>query len=189
MRKSPFLFLACGIFTSVFSQPDILKKNTADSSEKWVITPVKGMKGTLGRLNPNSPPGPERSVLIYTQADKKFITSTPYNTKFYNLAPGNYRMTLNSVPVENVPIQKGHETRLKAGFLEVINEGDWWLYDETKETYYTSGNKPGKIALPVGKYKLVEGSAEKIVEIIDESDISNFPAELFQKSLYEFSPL
>ena len=157
MKKLLLLLLANGIFVSAFAQTENSKKNNAEVSDKWVITPVPDMKGVLGRLDINFPKDVERNILIYQQADNKFITSVSYNDKIYTIAPGEYRFTLTNVPVENVPIQKGHETRLKMGFLNVVSEGDWHLFNETKEKQYTSGNKPKKLPLPVGSYQLKLG--------------------------------
>lgn len=89
--------------------------------------------------------------------DNKFITSVSHNDKIYTIARDKYRFTLTNVPVENVPIQKGQETRIKAGFLNIVSEGDWYLYNETKEKAFTSGNKPKKLPLPVGSYQLKLG--------------------------------
>ncbi len=163
--KKPLLVVALpiiigtigGMFVSAFAQPEISKKDTAKVSDKWVITPVINMKGVLGRLDINFPADVERDILIRQQADDKFITSVSRNDKIYTIAPGKYRFTLTNVPVENVPIQKGHETRIKAGFLNIVSEGDWHLYNETKEKAFTSGNKPKKLPLPVGNYQLKLG--------------------------------
>lgn len=146
-----------GMFVSAFAQPEISKKDTAKVSDKWVITPVINMKGVLGRLDINFPADVERDILIRQQADDKFITSVSRNDKTYTIAPGKYRFVLTTVPVENVPIQKGHETRLKAGFLNIVSEGDWHLYNETKEKLYTTSNKPKKMVLPVGSYQIKLG--------------------------------
>lgn len=132
------------------------KPNTSET-DKWVITADQKMKGVLGRLDINFPADVERSILIYQPADNKFITSVSRNDKIYTIAPGHYHFTLTNVPVDNVPIQKGHETRLKYGFLNVVSEGKWHLYNDTKEKAYTSGNKPIKLPLPVGSYQLKLG--------------------------------
>lgn len=129
----------------------------ANDAEKWVITPISTMKGVLGRLDINFPPDVERNILIYQTTDHEFIRSVSRNDKTYTIAPGEYRFTLTNVPVDNVPIQKGHETRLKAGFLDIVSEGHWDLYDEAKEKAYTSGNKPKKLPLPVGRYQIKLG--------------------------------
>ena len=146
-----------GMYVSTFAQPEISKIDTAKVSDKWVITPVITMKGVLGRLDINFPADVERDILIYQPVDNKFITSVSRNDKIYSIAPGEYRFTLTNVPVENVPIQKGHETRIKAGFLNIVSEGDWHLYNEKKEKAFTSGNKPKKLPLPVGSYQLKLG--------------------------------
>ncbi len=129
-----------------------------NATDKWVITPVATMKGVLGRLDINFPADAERNILFYKPADNDYITSVSRNDKVYTIAPGEYRITISNVPIDNVPIQKAHETRIKMGFLNVVSDGDWHLYDDTKEKAYTSGNKPKKIALPIGSYQLKLGT-------------------------------
>lgn len=148
-EKTPSTAAGMGIFVSAFAQPEI--------SEKWVNTPVPNMKGFLDRLDINFPPDVERNILIYQQADNKFLRSVSRNDKIYTITPVVYRFTLTNIPVENVPIQKIHETRLKAGFLNLVSEGDWHLYDQKTEKAYTSGNKPKKLPLPVGSYQIKQG--------------------------------
>ena len=43
--------------------------------------------------------------------------------------PGEYKITINDVPVLNVPIKKGHDTKLKCGVLNVVSESYWDLSD------------------------------------------------------------
>ncbi len=86
MEKLLLPLLACGMFASAFAQPGISKKNNAEVSEKWVITPVLNMKGVLGRLNINFPADVERDILIYQPVDNKFITSVCRNDKIYTIA-------------------------------------------------------------------------------------------------------
>lgn len=157
MKKLLLLALPFGMFVSALSQPEISKKNKTEVSDKWEITPVTNMKGVLGMLDINFPADVERNILIYQQSDNKFLRSVSHNDKTYTIAPGEYRFTLTTVPIDNVPIKKGHQTRLKAGFLNLVSEGDWHLYDESKEKAYTSGNKPVKMVLPVGSYQLKLG--------------------------------
>ena len=130
---------------------------SGNESEKWVITPVSTMRGVLGGLNIKFPADVERNILIHEPVTNKFLRSVSRNDKTYSIAPGTYNFVLTTVPVENVPIQKGHETRLKAGFLNIVSEGHWELYNHTKENLFTTGNKTGKIVLPVGNYQLKLG--------------------------------
>jgi hypothetical protein len=157
MKKLLLLALPYGMFVSALAQPEISKKNKTEVFDKWEITPVTNMKGVLGMLDINFPKDIERNILIYQQSDHKFLRSVSHNDKTYTIAPGEYRFTLTTVPVDNVPIKKGHQTRLKAGYLNLVSEGDWHLYDESKEKAYTSGNKPVKMVLPVGSYQLKLG--------------------------------
>ncbi|HLG41322.1 MAG TPA: hypothetical protein VI461_16705, partial [Chitinophagaceae bacterium] len=174
MKQIVVFVLACGMFVSTFAQIEISKKSNAEVSDKWVITPVPTMKGVLGRLDINFPADVERNILIYRPTDNKYITSVSRNDKTYNIAPGVYRFTLTAVPVENVPIQQGHETRLKMGFLNVVSEGWWHLYNETKEKNYINSSKPYKVALPVGRYQIKLGGQFYPVIIKDGETVEDY---------------
>ena len=137
---------------------NVIDKNkstsNANATDKWVITPVATMKGILGALDINFPAGVDRDIWIYQPADNKYVASVSKNAKSFPIAPGEYRFTISEVAIENVPIKKGHVTRLKSGFINIVSEGVWHINDETKEKQHTSGNKPRKVALPVGSYQL-----------------------------------
>ena len=145
-----------------------------NATDKWVITPVPTMKGVLGKLNTNFSEGADWSIDIRTAAGNKFITNRSGYSKhgpLQDIAPGTYNFRLNTILVENVPIEKGKETRLKAGYLNIVSEGGWNLYDESKKKFQTSGNKPKKIALPVGNYQLKLGGQFFPVVIKDKETV------------------
>ena len=169
MKRILFSLLAFGMYVSAFAQNPGNENETA----KWVITPVPAMKGVLGQLDIKFPADVERNISIYQASDHKFITSVSRNDQSYTIAPGIYRFVLSTVPVDSVPIQKGHITRLKMGFLNVISEGPWSVYNETKEKFYTSGNKPKKLPLPVGNYQLKLGLQFFPVLIKDGETVEN----------------
>ncbi len=125
------------------------------ANEQWETSPNEKIKAGMGRINMNFPPGVEWSIDIYAPPSK-FITNRSAAGKqlFHDIAPGTYLFKLNSIPVENVTIEKGKETRLKTGVLNIVSPGDWEIYDEAKKKFYTSGNKPKKLALPAGIYQL-----------------------------------
>lgn len=147
-------------------------KSEGMSSEKWEIVPVPQWKGVLGKLNMDFPEDAEWTIDIRTTEDK-FITSKSKSgrEKSFGIAPGTYFFRLNTVTVQNVPIEKGKETRLKAGILRILSEGNWSLYDETKKKFYTSGTKPKKFALPVGSYQLKIGTQYFTVIIKDRETV------------------
>ena len=128
-----------------------------NTTDQWVITPAS-MKGVLGRLNMHFAADAIWSIDVKTAANN-FITnrSKASGQKHHDLAPGVYNFRLNTIMVENVPIEKGKETRLKAGYLNIISEGGWNLYDGSQKKFQTSGNKPQKLVLPVGNYQLKLG--------------------------------
>ena len=74
------------------------------------------------------------------------------NIKSHSLIPGGYNITVSSVPVVTVPVQKGMNTRLKAGTLNMVIVGQWQIYTEKKTKGYVNYYKPSKLALPIGKY-------------------------------------
>lgn len=144
-----------------------------NASAKWVIS-TTNMKGVLGRLNTSFAADVEWSVEIRTGADNKYITSRSGFSKhgpWYDIAPGIYDLQLNTIVVENVPVERGKETRLKTGVLSIVSEGDWEIYNETKEKFQTSGNKPKKIALPVGSYQLKLGGQFYPIVIKDKETV------------------
>jgi hypothetical protein len=47
---------------------------------------------------------------------------------------------------------------------EITSEGSWELRTEG-DKFLTSGNKPKKIALPVGRYLFKEGGSSRMIEV------------------------
>jgi hypothetical protein len=133
---------------------------------KWTIIP-NNLKGATGRILMDNPAGSKWVVYIYAMADNKYITSAAEsnNKGVFVLLPGEYKFTINNAPVLNVPVKKGHDTKLKCGTLDVVSEGVWYLNDETGKIYYTSGNQPTKMPLPVGTYTFKIGDMEQKVVI------------------------
>ena len=143
------------------------------SAGKWVIS-TANVKGVFGRLNTDFPSDVEWSVDIRKSADNKFITNRSGFSKHgpaQDVAPGIYNFRLNTILVENVPIERGKETRLKTGVLNIVSPGHWELYDETKTRFHTSGNKLKKIALPAGSYQLKLGGQFFPVVIRDKETV------------------
>ena len=95
----------------------------ANATDKWVVTPVATMKGVLGALDINFPAGVDRDIWIYQQADNKYVASVSKNAKSFPIAPGTYRFTISEVSIENVPVKKGHITRLKSGYINIVSDG------------------------------------------------------------------
>lgn len=185
MKKLIFLLMTCGMHVCSLSQTEIAGKNIINP-DKYVMTPIKGLKKGIGRLNLVFADSVEWSVDIYNSA-KKFITNhsildkrnTADKKNYYDLQAGIYHFKLNTVMIENVPIEEGKETRLRTGVLDITTPGNWELRSEDKKKYLTSGNKTKKIALPVGKYQLGGTKIYRVVEIKDvlynvTSETANF---------------
>jgi hypothetical protein len=145
-----------GILSSVgYAMGKKMDLANAINAEKWISLPSEKISGEVGRVNMNFPSDVSWSIDVYS-AGNKFVTnrSSSGKQKFEDVVPGYYTLKLNTVPVENVAIEKGKEIKLKVGFLNIVSGGHWELRNESKEKFYTSGNKPAKIALPVGIYQL-----------------------------------
>ena len=143
------------------------------TTDKWVITPVATMRGAMGRLSTQFPEGVVWSVDIRSGEDK-FLTNRSSASKHgttHELPPGTYNFKLNTVPVQGVPIEKGKETRLKYGILNIVSNGNWHIYDSTQKKYYTSGTKPKRLAIPVGSYQLKFGGAFMTVVVKDGEEV------------------
>lgn len=166
MKRLIILVMLWGITPSGFTQPGYPLHSGPVTPHKWEIAPAKGIKKGMGRLNLNFPGGVEWSVDIYK--GNKFIINRSietYKLKHHDLAAGLYSFKLNTVLIENVEIKEGHITTLRVGILE-INSDDWELRSEDGKKYLTSGNKTTNIALPVGKYQLIDGkNAARIAEV------------------------
>jgi hypothetical protein len=171
MKRFITLLMLWGINPSAFTQIEVPAGKDPATQARWEILPAKNLKPGLGRLNLNFPPGLEWSVDIYKGS--KFIINRSietYRLKYHDLAPGTYSFKVNTVLIENVPIEAGKITTLRTGVLD-IQSSDWELRSEDSKKFHTSGNKAKKIALPVGRYELEEGRTKRIVEVLYESGV------------------
>jgi hypothetical protein len=168
----PEYYQACeGAYNSKSITDKISNASSADEeTEKWASKTAPGLSEKTGRLNLIFPKDVEWSVDIYSVANK-FITNRSSSNKHssYSLTPGNYNVKLNTVPVENILIKEGKETRIKAGYLNVTTNEHWELRTEEKK-FLTSGNKTVKIALPVGRYLFETDKNSKLIVITDEQE-------------------
>ena len=159
MKKILFMLITLFCFHLFsFSQRD---------STKWKVTQNTSLKGASGRLVFDNPPKSTWILYIYNMADSQYITSyaNVNNNGSVIVSQGEYRITINDVPVLNVPIKKGHDTKLKCGVLNVVSQSYWDLSDKTGETMYTSNNGPMKIPVPIGTYVFNLGGKKQVVVI------------------------
>lgn len=163
---------ASNVFAFPVEQPGTLSGGLI-LNDNWVMIPVTGMDGNFGRLNTTFPDDVEWGIDIYTRPDRKLMMNRNPKEKqnYYDMEPGNYDFKLNNVMVANVPVEKGKETRLKAGYLVIKTDNNWSLTDNIKNSVIYSGYGKKKIALPVGTYQLKQG-AEYIPVIIKDGAVT-----------------
>ena len=145
-----------------------------NDSEKWVIT-SSDSKGATGTVSINLPEGVEWHLDIKSSDDQALgkWDDRWNNKKTISLLPGKYNIFFTYIPVLGVPIQKGMNTRLKAGVLNVVTVGQWQIWNEEKTKVYVDYYKPSKIALPIGKYAISINGQFQQVEI-KEGEVTEF---------------
>ena len=135
-------------------------------NEKWVVERVRAKSGT-GKLFVSLPKGTEWDMTIYAAGSDKVLSNTML-TQTFILLPGSYDIEVNKIRVNGVPVEKGNETRIKAGVLDITNATSWTLYDEAKTKVLINSLAPKeRRGLPVGRYVLTIMNQDQDIEIKD----------------------
>ena len=142
--------------------------------EKWVITPT-GAKGATGTVSITLPEGVEWHLDIKSSDDKALgkWDDRWNNKKTISLMTGEYNIFFTYIPLLGVPIQKGMNTRLKAGILDVVSTGQWQIWNEEKTKVHVVYYKPSKIGLPIGRYNIQLAGQYQAIEI-KEGKVTEF---------------
>ncbi len=145
-----------------------------NDSEKWVITP-SGAKGATGTVSIILPEGVEWHLDIKSSDDKALgkWDDRWNNKKTISLMTGEYNIFFTYIPLLGVPIQKGMNTRLKAGILDVVSTGQWQIWNEEKTKVHVVYYKPSKIGLPIGRYNIQLAGQYQAIEI-KEGKVTEF---------------
>ncbi len=155
-----------GICFSAFAQIDTSKKINPGNSDKWEII-KENTKSSTGKLFVTLPKGTEWDMTIYAAGTTKVLSSTSLKTSF-TLQPGTYDLEINKIRITGVPVEKGNNTRLKAGVLHMTTIDSWTLYDEPKKIVLINSLSPQERGLPIGNYKLTLLGQVQDIEIKDE---------------------
>jgi len=134
------------------------------AAEKWVVN-KQNKKLSTGRLFVTLPREASWDMTIYNSGSNKVLSNTMLKTSF-NLLPGKYDLEINKIRITGVPVEKGNETRLKAGVLRIAS-GSWTLYDESKQKVLINSMDGQTRGLPAGKYKLTLMGQDIDIEIKD----------------------
>jgi hypothetical protein len=142
----------------------ITSEEEADN-KPWVINKLQAKSGT-GKVFSSFPRGTEWSVTIYVAGTDKVLSNTMLQYSFA-LLPGSYDVEIHKVRINGVPVEKGNETRIKAGVLHITQATNWTLYDEKKEKVLVNSTTAQKRGMPVGKYMLSIMGQDQEIEIKD----------------------
>ena len=146
-------------------------KAPLNKMEKYEMNTNSSLTGTTGRVYLNLAADVECVVFIYNPGTNKEITGTTKDRSFY-LAPGKYDIKVSSVKMEEIDVEKGMDTRIKAGILNVSSPSAWALYDENKKIRITASSGAKKIGLPIGNYQLQMNGSFRPVTINDGETIN-----------------
>jgi hypothetical protein len=136
-----------------------------NTTEKWVINKVNATTST-GNLLIDLPKDTKWDITIHPAGDSKVLSNTMLHTSF-ELQPGLYDLEINHIWIKEVPVEKGNDTRLKAGILHIKNKTPWTLYDEAKQNVLINSSSEEERGLPIGKYKLTIRDEDHDIEIKD----------------------
>ena len=137
--------------------------NNSINNKQWVITQNLLAKGATGRLFLNLPTDAECVITISQPVTEKQVFYSIHEHSF-SFVPGTYDIQISGSKVKDVPVQKGMDTRVKAGILNVVASGIWTLYDEKRERQVYYSNTAKKIVLPVGTYQLeITGTMQQVI--------------------------
>ena len=147
-----------------------LKNNVADI-KKWEMKP--GISKVAPKIFINIPRNVEciTSILQYNSEKEVTYSGALTNERNFHLQPGSYDVKLSGSIIKNIPVQKGMDTRIKAGILNVVTSGIWTLYDENKNQVYFSTTEK-KIGLPTGIYQIEINGNTKPVLIKDGETVT-----------------
>ena len=164
MKQLLLSILTCGMFVACNDQKETPTGNE-NPTEKWVINKVNA-KTDNGNLLIDLPKDTKWDITIYTVGSSKVLSNTMLQTSFA-LPPGLYDLEINHIWIKAVPVEKGNDTRLKAGVLHIRNKTPWTLYDEAKQKVLINGSSEEERGLPIGKYKLTIKEQDHDIEIKD----------------------
>ncbi len=132
------------------------------------------MKGRLGRLVVTYPEGTNVDAHIDVSKEGKRATSG-YGNQAFDLLPGSYTVVISGKRVDNVPVQSGHDTKVKVGVLRMTAPGGTRMdvLDQDKKTHVTSGYGNKQFGLPIGTVHVqIAGQMEPVT--IKDGQITDF---------------
>lgn len=141
------------------------------------VVPSAELKGRMGRLVVAYPQGAninDARTNVYKARDSQVITGG-YGNQTLDLLPGTYAVVISGKRVEGVPIQSGHDTKIRVGVLNVHAGKDARvnLLDPSTKANITGGYGSQQFGLPIGTVLVsVAGQSEAVT--IKDGQITDF---------------
>lgn len=135
------------------------------------------LKGRLGRLVVNFPeganPGSTR-IEVFKPGEPKALDAA-FGGHIFDLLPGTYEVEISKKRLTGVAIQSAHDTRVKAGVLQITAGGNTRVdvSEVDGQSPLTGGFGNQTIGLPVGMFQVnVSGQAEQVT--IEDRKVTEF---------------
>ena len=121
---------------------------------------------SIGTLHADVPVNVEYAIKIYNLPDHTLLYNSDQQRNF-TLFPGTYDIEISGMAVKNIPVDKGRDTRIKAGVLNMSYNLPWTLYDENKLKILYKSSLPKKVEFPKGIYQVKISGTSYLIEIKD----------------------
>ena len=146
---------------------------TSKNEKLWEILPNPKLK-SQGRIVVSLPIEADVLVEIFEAGGKTRFTFWS-GSGASDFLPGQYDVKIYGATVASVPVQSGMDTRIRTGVLNIAEEYSYWeLYDETKTTKMTFGNRSNKLGLLVGRYQVKVTGGFRDVVVIKDGQVTDF---------------
>ncbi len=153
----------------IFSLALQAQDKTSTEISKWEQIINYKLKGNTGQLIINLPVAAYLQCIIAREGETKNI-ATLRNEMPKELPPGNYTVTFLGIKIP-VTIEKGNDSRIKAGVLQSTVKGVWEIWADGIKIF--SAGAPKFVALPAGDY-IVKTSVAEIKTTIRDGKVSIF---------------
>ena len=154
-----------------YSHPLYRPSARSENKGPWVVTPDAALRGIQGRLVTNFPEntdGTGRQVYVFSPGTTEQVSYQGTGGD-HELIEGGYDVKIEEVTLKNVPIKRGHETRILVGALAFAARGQSFIaiFDATGETQLFQMLGYEVKGMPAGTYSLKAGSRVVPFEIKD----------------------
>lgn len=183
MQSSPrrlalFCFALAGALASTHCQRDAEAPAPAATAGCCEVTPNAALAAGMGRMVVSYPGGDgagSTRLDVFAAGDASKAIESTYGDAALELAPGTYGVTVGGKRVAGVPVQPGHDTRIRVGVLDVhATQGTRIdLIEPADGEKLAGGYGEKQYGLPVGLVA-VEVAGQRDTALIEDGKVTEF---------------